>query len=246
MTTERIPGQPDMELGRIFTTNGRYHIQLTPEDALWAARGTSWEIHSRRSDSATEKDESDVLWTLTQRAIRWRQLGKDLSFSASTRSFSQPINPQWAKGGVKCRPGSAYHGTADCSDTRLEVREMATAATWADLRERDEKRGTHVVEAVQKWAQGQLANTVPRATNFAVPAVSRNYVAQTRGAEVVAERGGHWYISDPPATRWPFDFVQIISADGTFVAGVNVSGQDRLRYAFQNFFRSFSLHWFGG
>ena len=217
---------PDLsQNAAIITSDGAVRVQLTDADVLWAARSCAGEILARGHESATETDEADVLWTLTQRYVRWLQLGKDFDFTASTRSFSQPINPKWESlDAAGCR---AYPSA--CTPEKMARRAALREAGWGDLAALDAANGTRIVESTRLWAAGRLLNTVPNATNFAVPKVAANYMAQNPKSVVVAKRGGHWYISDPPATRWPIDHVLIESPDGRYVAGVGQRDRFRLQ-----------------
>jgi hypothetical protein len=190
-------------------------VQLSQSDLLWAARATSGEVLPKSNPEATDDDAADVLWTLTQRHAWWLQQGKTFSFAHTVRGFSQPISPKWASADAS---GCQAHPEL-CSEAKLAQRQALIGASWAELRARDEQRGTLVVAAVRAWAEGRLPNTVPGVTNFATPAVAQNHVEGTSGSRVVVKRGGHWYISDPPATRWPVNYVVIEGADGR-VAGV--------------------------
>lgn len=219
-----LPVQP----GRIVTSDGTVSVQITPEDMLWAARSVAGEILSPKSSAAGPTDEADVLWTLTQRFVRWLKLGKDLSFIASTRGFSQPINPIWAS----LEASGCQRHPELCTKAHLKRRQEITTATWEDLAARDAARGTRVVETTRLWAEGRLRNTVPRSTNFAIPTVSASHIEGMPGAEVVVKRGGHWYISDPPATRWPDGFVMVESPDRRFVSGEDTKPKTEVFQAF--------------
>lgn len=185
-------------------------MQLSQSDLLWAARATSGEVLPKSNPEATDDDEADVLWALAQRHAWWLQQGKTFSFEHTVRGFSQPISSKWSSPqGAGCQAHPEL-----CSDAKLAQRQALIGATWAELRARDEQRGTQVVATVRAWAEGRLLNTVPGVTNFAQPAVAQSHMEGAAGARVVAKRGGHWYISDPPATRWPTDYVVIEGADG--------------------------------
>jgi len=197
----------------VITSKDGLEHTLTAEDALWAARAASWESYGAKHPSSTPTDAQDVLWALTQRYARWRGQGKDFDFVHSTRTFSQPLSPKWASkdaSGCRARPDL-------CTDTILARRREAQNATWEDLKRRDAERGTRVVETVERWARGQLPNSLPRATNFAQPGVSKSHMEKNPTSEVIAKRGGHWYISDYPATKWDDDHVQVIPLTGSSV-----------------------------
>jgi hypothetical protein len=200
----------------IITSDGQFRVRLTDDDVLWAARSCAGETLSASHSKATATDAADVLWTLTQRYIRWLVLDKNISFIDSTRGFSQPVNPIWLDpNGKKCRASPDR-----CKPDTIKRRRFLHSASWGDLLKDDERRGTNVVYYTRLWAAGRLNNTVPNVTNFATPKVSRGHMQKSPKSEVRFKRGGHWYISDPPATRWPLDYVLMESPDGVYTTGV--------------------------
>jgi len=220
-----------------ITTKDGFEHPITPEDALWAARAVSWESFGKKHPKATDTDESDVLWAITQRYARWREVGKDFDFIHSTRTFSQPLSPKWAsKSASGCRANPSR-----CTEAMLARREEAKRATWEDLARRDAERGTRVVETVRRWAHGKLPNSVPTATNFAVPSLSEKHIERNEYSKVIAKRGGHWYISDSPASKWDDDHVQVIGPPEVPVEQAKLY----LRDFTQGFVDVFTLKWWG-
>lgn len=218
----------------ITSNDGLYHV-LTPEDALWAARTVSWETYSSNHPSAGDTDAEDVLWTITQRYARWHGQGKTFDFIHSTRTFSQPLSPKWSSpeaSGCKANPSL-------CTDAILARRKEARTATWADLEERDRERGTRVVETVRRWARGDLPNPLQRSTNFAQPGVASSHMEKNPSSQIVAKRGGHWYIADSPATRWEPNHVKVVDLGADPGAQARAAWQ---RFA-HRFLKTFTLDW---
>jgi hypothetical protein len=219
----------DFQPAQITTADGATAYALTPADVLLAARAVSYE-----SKKAT--DPAKVLWTLTQRWVRWQCIGKPMSFKASTEGFSQPINPAWRAGGAKCQ-----QYPADCSAAALARREAAAVATWDDLLARDDAEGLNAVAATRLWAQARLPNPVPTVTNFAVASVAANYLSANPASRLYEkDEDGHWYIIDPPATRWPLNFVTMVSPTGAR-AGPLEGPRTMLRHAADSFWDAFSF-----
>lgn len=219
----------DFQPARIHTADGSVSYQLTPDDVLLAARAVSYE-------SKLTTDPAKVLWTLTQRWVMWQKRGKRMSFRASTESFSQPLNPEWRQGGPRCKANPQ-----DCTQAALDRRKEAATATWGDLIARDGRLGLNAVAATRAWAQARLSNPVPNVTNFAVTAVASNYIEANRSSTVFErDDDGHWYIIDPPATRWPVNYVTMISSTGE-QAGVTGTREHMVKQAVESFWDSFTL-----
>lgn len=231
---------PASKYAQISTADGRVTVQLTEADVLWAARAASYE-------AKRDSDPAKILWTFTQRWVQQRAVGKNVSFQEALFNFAQPINPSWRAGGSNCRPGGPYAADAACAPEVLERRAEAARATWEELRTRDAQNGMRVVELTQRWARALLPNPLPRVTNFAMARVAKNYLENNPRSELaLADNDGHWYIIDPPATRWPPNYVLIISPEDGRVAGAAVESlwRERTTIATRAFFQALSLHWF--
>lgn len=116
-----------------MTTVIRYpngDVPLDAEDRLWTARMLDGE------GAHTEAEAALVIWTLIQR--RYWGVGMERanpgafagyrSWARFIRTFSQPINPEWYRGGSKCGPGGGEVGTRGCAEERL-VRRAELART---------------------------------------------------------------------------------------------------------------------
>lgn len=193
-------------LGTIVALNG-YRYQITPTDVLWLARSVQYEGGNYLATA----------WTYAQRQVLYR---RTRSLASLVQEHSQPVNPIWRRDGEKCRPGGPYHGRDQCSEARLARRDEAANLPWASIRE-------NIRDIVMRWAQGETTNPVPRATDFADEAVSRNFLAnpQHAGSQVVL-RDGNWYIAEVTgsrnATRWPAGFVQILPPSTAASVGIIV------------------------
>jgi len=201
MTTS-IPSR----LGTIVALNG-YRYQITAEDVLWLGRSVQVEGGNYLATA----------WTYAQRQVLFR---RTRSLASPVLGHSQPVNPAWRRDGEKCRPGGPYHGRDECSDVRLGRRDEAARRPWSELRE-------EVRDIILRWALGQTTNPVPRATDFADPAVSEGFLERNPGSVVVL-REGNWYIAERTSstrdsTGWPAGFVQILSPTGAaVVAGAGI------------------------
>lgn len=189
MAYDAIP----FSLGVIVSADG-YRYQITREDVLWLARSVQYEGGNHLATA----------WTYAQRQVLFRRMG---SLAALVQAHSQPVNPIWRRDGEKCRPGGPYHGRDQCSEARLARRDEAANLPWSEISE-------EIRQVVTLWALGRTDNPVPRATDFADPTVSQNFLDNPRhaGSRVVL-RDGNWYIAEvtgtKDATRWPADFVTI-------------------------------------
>jgi hypothetical protein len=177
--------------------------QLTPNDVLWTARAVVYE--GGRPE--------DVLWTMGQRFVMLRR--EYPTFAGFVQAFSQPVNPAWARDGEFCRPRGRYAKTAYCVESKLLRRDEARYATWNDLMQRD----TDAVLATLKWANAELPNPVPRATNFAMPDEATAYLARVPGAKLLAQRE-NWYIAESWSRGWHPDYVTMHSPTSGAEAGV--------------------------
>lgn len=178
--------------------------QLTTNDVLWTARAVVYE--GGRPE--------DVLWTLAQRFVMLRR--EFPTFASFVQNFSQPVNPAWARAGEFCR--GKYRHTAYCSEDKLLRRDAARHASWADLTAKDPE----AVQTTLLWANAELPNPIPRATNFAAPDEAAAYLARVPGARLVAKRD-NWYIAESWSRGWHPDYVTMRSAASGAETGVAVA-----------------------
>jgi hypothetical protein len=182
------------DLGAITTQDG-YRYQITPTDLLWLARSVQYE----------GGNELATAWTYAQRQADRRRTGPLFEL---VQGHSQPVNPKWRRTGEFCRPGGSRASTDACSESRLARRDEAANIPWSALDDR-------VRTLLTNWAQGRTSNPVPRATDFADPAVSAAFLERPANAgSVVVLRDGNWYIAESRAARWPAGFVQITGPTG--------------------------------
>jgi len=179
--------------------------QLTANDVLWTARAVVFE----------GGDPADVLWTMAQRFVMLRR--EYPTYAGFVQAFSQPVNPLWARDGAYCRPRGKYARTAYCVESKLLRRDEARYASWADLM----ARRPEAVEATLRWANAELPNPVPRATNFAMPNEAASYLERVPGAKLLAKRE-NWYIAESWSRSWHPDFVTMHSGASGAEAGVAV------------------------
>lgn len=195
----QVAGIP-YDLATISTSDQAVFYRLTADDVLWTARAAG------RESGADEA--ALVAWTLTQRFVLYYK-AQGRSYVDTLRSFAQPVNPVWARSGEKCRPGGPFYGKPECSEEKLKLRAWYTNATWEQLSERHPE----TVQVITAWAQGLVPNQIPGVTNYAIPRVAKNYVANTKGASI-AYKGHNFYVIDPGARNWPADYVQMVAANG--------------------------------
>jgi len=197
------------ELATVRTGDGAISFRLTPDDVLWTARAASREA---------DQEAPITTWAFTQRAVLFKQqLGDQATYTGVLRSFSQPINPIWARDGAMCRPGGKYHGEPECSEAKLQAREWYTNATWEQLG----AKHLQVLQVVAQWAKGKLPNPVPRVTNFAAPSVAQSFLSRNPRARLFY-KGDNWYIIDAGAVGWPDSYVQMIAPDGAVATAVPI------------------------
>jgi hypothetical protein len=105
-----------------------------------------------------------VAWAMMQRWLRWPG-GKGVerwpTFSQFMRAFSQPINPAWARGGAKAKANPEY-----ATEAMLQRREKITNTPWQGI------PGPPKLAAIL-FNNGQLANPVPDAIDFAAQSLVR-------------------------------------------------------------------------
>lgn len=198
--------------------------QLTPNDVLWTARSVVYEGGRP----------ADVLWTLGQRFLLLRE--NYPTFAGFVQAFSQPVNPAWSRTGEFCRAGGKYAHTAYCSEDKLQRRDLAQHASWGDLMAKD----PDAVLATLKWANAELPNPVPRATNFAAPDEAQSYLNRHPEARLLAQRH-NWYIVEGVARNWSVDHVAMRSgASGAEAATALLKPPSKLREAVVVALRAFS------
>lgn len=155
----------DIGLGVIKTSDGEYSYQIRQEDLLWLAR-------LLERESTSESGRKAVIWCYTQRMV----VHNVRSFKRLVKAHSQPINPKWRlvaaespqddpnEGpphlGSKLRPGSP-----NSSEDKLRIRAQVSTKDWNSISE-------SIKRMVKDWSEGRLDNPVPRASDFAVPAVA--------------------------------------------------------------------------
>lgn len=181
-------------LAIIRTAKGRSY-QLTSDDLLWLGRAAQFE--GGDNPAAT-------LWTYAQ---RWALLGWRGSLASLVRAHSQPLNPRWARLDA---PGCIEYPER-CSPAALARRRIARTASFSELR-RD------IQGLVTKWAHAEIANPVPRAVDFADRQVAQHCLDTGRCSRVVLDVRSV-YLTTAASDRWPADYVTILSADGSHVAG---------------------------
>ena len=187
---------PKIPYAKIVVKGGGSY-QLTHNDVLWLARSAVYE----------GGDPRDVVWTEVQRFIGMRK--NYATFAEFVQAFSQPINPDWRRDGLFCRPGGKYAGRTECNPGALNKRDIAAAATLADLAKKDPE----AVDVVLRFAAAGVANPVPRSTNFADPTVSAHFLAKNPNAKVI-KRAGNVYIMEPHAAGWDRNHVVLARFDG--------------------------------
>jgi hypothetical protein len=131
------------------------------------------------------------------------------NFTNLIRRYSQPINPAWLS-----------RGSPEERTRRTEIQNKP----WSEL-------PSSIQDLVVGWARGQISNPVPRAVDFAVPAVASThpfpggvpqgslglssrgfeivYDSQNRGPDSTDHRGNVFY-SKPESRQWPERFVTIL------------------------------------
>lgn len=177
---------------------------LSARDVLVAAKAAQYE----------GGQPADVLWTYAQRYALPVFRQAYASLADLILDHSQPINPRWRRDGYFCRPGGEYAGTDHCSEHALARRDAAARARWEDL--------DPVVRATTlAWAAGQLPNPVPRAVDFADPAVAQNFLDHHAGSRII-KRAGNWFVATAESLRWPDGYVSIESSSSTLMWGVGL------------------------
>lgn len=132
--------------------DGQPFYTFSRADRLWLARMLIGE-------SSDPRDWDAQLWALTQRFVL-RQKRYESTMAALAQQFSQPINPDWYRGGLFCRPGGRYEHDAGCSESRMVRRDELRRDHWEVNELRDELR------AVDRFLDGETPNPVPGATDW--------------------------------------------------------------------------------
>ncbi len=173
-------------------TAGDWSYTLTPSDLLWASRMITGE------SGTNERDAVAVLWTMASRLAQMR----GSSFTNIIQSYSQVINPRWSSSGDMCAPGGRYAGQDNCSAHLLQRRAQISAMQAADMPTQ--------WAIVQRWASGGYPNPVPRATEFATPALVATCVAGSHGdcASLISVISNA-FASSSVSDRWPANYVRV-------------------------------------
>ncbi len=165
--TSRLAGEIPVTPGAVIWPDGSRH-QLTREDVLWMGRMLEYE-----GSAGQEQHAAELLWIVVQRWY-WMPALRSQSFTEVMRSFSQPINPLWARNGPRCYAGSSWMSTSHCSEAALRRRDQAVNRTWESLNSISKR----VAEA---FSTGQLTNPAVGIVDFA---------SQARGADGVLRQIG--------------------------------------------------------
>jgi len=183
-------------LGRIVTREG-YAYQITPADVLWLARS----VHKEGGSNAA------TIWAYFQLQASAR---RSASLASLVLAHSQPVNPEWRRDGIHCRPGGDYAGQDNCAPSLLDQRDANAVRPWTQI-------PVAVREAVVRGVTGQLPNPVPKAINFAREDVSRSFLSRPRnaGSGVVLKAPAdrcpqcNWYLYEARSANWPAGFVRV-------------------------------------
>lgn len=120
--------------------------KMTQTDVEWLAR-SMW------GEASTRDGKVAVAWCHMMRFLLvkyvWLQTG--WSFTRYMQAHSQPINPEWREDGAFCRPGGKYHGTPDCSEHRLRLRDTFQLTPYDQVPEGDRK-------LAEAFAEGNVPN----------------------------------------------------------------------------------------
>jgi hypothetical protein len=177
----------------IIRVKDGFRYRITDEDYLWLGRSLDGE----------GPNVAGYTWAYLQKFAGIRSVRERYgTLTAFIRSYSQPINPIWMRGGSRCPV--AVPGT-DC-DERL-------------LRRREEKISLHpdqfpleVKAALAALRAGILPNPVGRATDFAtcerVDRDIRENAPRAEGWQITSRAGG-CFVSTERSRAWPDDYVTI-------------------------------------
>jgi hypothetical protein len=177
----------------------------------YAITGQDYLTMARSIDRESPADCAAILWTYVQRYVALRgPAGPYPTLSRMVIAFSQPINPLWFPDGPKCRPGGPYYGQRECANA--EMRPIYASRPWGEIR-------SSVRDGILRWAQGRVANSVPRSINFASSELIRRQLAagNTAQREIVYD-GENTFVSEPVSRAWPSDSYVRIQANGRIVS----------------------------
>jgi len=132
--------------------NGEPYYTFSQADRLWLARMLIGE-------SSDPRDWDAQLWTIAQRFVL-RGKRYETTIADLVQNFSQPINPDWYRGGAFCAPGGRFEHDAGCSESRMQRRDELREDHWTVAELRDELR------AVDRFLDGRTPNPVPGATDW--------------------------------------------------------------------------------
>lgn len=151
-------------LGEIKTSDGSYSYRIRTDDLIWLARALMRESSSTAGRKA-------VIWCYTQRAALFRVR----NFKELVKEHSQPINPWWRNQRSDDFQDSDENppnlgrklteGNDNSSPARIAERIRVSNTEW-------ERIDSSIRQLVKDWSEGRLSNPVPRAVDFATPAVA--------------------------------------------------------------------------
>jgi hypothetical protein len=176
----------------VITSSDGFAYRLTADDLDWASRLLGNEGGSMSAD----------LWTMAQRFVLLHRSFP--TFAAMLRAFSQPINPRWLASGDFCAPGGRYAGTPNCSPDKLARRAYAQAPSTSYPAK---------MLIVRAWANGMIANPVPRATDFRANDDTAHSIASSGRMRLVLD-DGNWYFATSDTDHWDPNHV-LVGGRGT-------------------------------
>lgn len=132
--------------------DGEPYYTFSRSDRIWLARMLIGE-------SRDQRDWDAQLWALTQRFVL-RQKRYEPTMAALAQEFSQPINPDWYRGGAFCAPGGRFEHDPGCSEGRMVRRDDLRRDHWEPNELRDE------LATVDRFLAGDTPNPVPGATDW--------------------------------------------------------------------------------
>lgn len=177
--------EPQKRRANVIYADGQPYYTLTSDDKLWLAR-------MMVGEGADLEDRKAQLWTIAQRFV-FRAKRYERTIVKLVQNFSQPVDPEWRRDGVFCRPGGEYAGTAHCSEAKLDRRERYATLTRSELREE--------LELVEHWAKGHIPNPVPRAMDWHAWDLKEGYTRIGNYPNV--------FQAHPTAMRWPANKVEV-------------------------------------
>jgi len=145
---------------------------LTDTDLLWLGRAMTGE-------SSTTIGRKGVAWAMAENFMCYRgpngrpRLGP--TFTNLLRSYCQPINPKWARGGPGC-----VSSPSNCSESALQRRERITSMPYNSL-------PSDVKVILEQFRAGTLDNPVPGMTDWH----ANNWQSSSKVPTV--NLGGNWF-----------------------------------------------------